>query len=521
MTETRSIQVAGTDINLQNFSGLNEDVVIKTFLSFIDVANTSTDRATAYNTKDEQRDAVNAIHRNLFTINRGLYGATLLLDGLTDYSKMVGVEKLLSEKDNRESSMLPLDIETNIVIYLLNQLPPQRMLKLYEEIKEKRINNSRTRNIILRTIINSKSLDYWSIKYRRKLRSALEHAWGKRTSSIIASILKRKSNTWDAKEQTIMIKNVHKYIVSNTNEYVYECLSFILGNEKDLNIETLKSYNEAKTNITKGKKLPPEVLEGIRSIYHKNVTKEKVIEVAKDNFTEKEKMKVQTRAKQAGISIAWDPSKQEVVDLYIHAYKTGMSPEVKIALKAKAEDAAKKAPLSYENIGILVDGSNSSRGDSTQELRPIAITLAIRDMLQATAKKSKVVYAGGLDKNDLIYPLGETNLAKPLVQLFKEEPNAIFIISDGYENAPAGRVNEVLHAVRNMGCNIPVYQVTPVMSAESSGIKRLSDKLSVIPANKPSSLGLGMIKAMLESNLQDGIIGLFNLTLPKLKPTKK
>ena len=93
------ITIAGKQIKLRDFTGLKEETIVKTFLNFIDVANTSTDRATAYNTKVEQRNAAEALHKNLYSIDRGLYGAALLLDGVTDHTRTIGVQNLLTVSD--------------------------------------------------------------------------------------------------------------------------------------------------------------------------------------------------------------------------------------------------------------------------------------------------------------------------------------------------------------------------------------------------------------------------------------
>lgn len=518
--ETGLIRIAGTDIKMRDFTGLSERTIVETFLSFIDVANTATDRATFYNTKGEQRKAVADLHKSLYSIDRGVYGACLLLDGVTDYTRIVGIENLLEGKENREVSTISLETESNMIVYLLSTLPVQRMLKVFLDLKEKRVNNARTRKIILMSILNSPSLPYWSVKYRSKIASVLEHAWGKRTTSIIRSILSKKVSDWDAKEQTIMVKNVSKYVVSGRSEDVYECLAFILRSDREeYTLETLKSFQDAKSDLSKGSKLPREVLEGIRGTYHKgSKSSADVLQVTKETLTEREKMKVQKKAAEHKVDVKFNAMAQDSVDLYIHAYETGMNDEIKEALIVKATKSAQNSPISYSKIGIVIDASGSSSGNKTQKLRPLAISLSIRDMLEKCAtEKSFVEYVGGKKVGRLVYPSGDTNIAKPLVDVLKNEPDAVFIISDGYENAPAGRVNEVIKSVKNMGINIPIYQINPVTSAEAGGIRKLSDEVSVIPANKPASIGLGMVKAMLESNLKDGILGLFNITLKKLK----
>ena len=515
--DEKHLKIAGSDVRVRSFDGLNERVLIDTFLNFIDVANTATDRATFYNTKAEQKASVEDIHTQMMSIDRGAYGATLLLNGITDYTMTTGIKNLLSTTKFRDVSSIDIETETKIVAFLITQLPPQRMLKLYEDLKEKRVNNSRTKKVILMSILNSKSLDYWAVKYKKKIHDAIEHAWGKRTTSIIKSILSKKQSDWTEKEAAIIATNINRHVVSTSLDYVYECLAFILKARKTgFTIATLKSYEEAKGDLKQGTKLPREVLEGIRGTYHKGTSTATVLELTKQNLTDKEKMKVQTNATAKGVKVEFDPLKQDAVDLYVHAYASGITDEIKAALKEKAKKAADGSPIAYSKIGIVLDASNSSKGDKTQNMRPLAIAQAIRDMLMEIAEESYVEIAGGRTQGYLIYPEGETNLARPLVDVLEKNPDAVFIISDGYENAPAGRVNEVMQAIKNMGISIPVFQINPVVSAEAKGIKKLSSEISVVPANKPASIGLGMVKAMLEENLKDGIIGLFNITLPRL-----
>lgn len=518
----KDVTIAGVSVKKRDFSKLDKVVFNKTVSDFIDTASTATNRATAYNTAEEQSKAVEALHKNLITIDRGVYGASLLLPGVTDYSLSLGIENLLSKTERTEST-IPFETETNMIIHMVSNLPVTRMLKLFMSMKDKKVNNSRTRKVMLGSILNSPSLDYWSVKYRTKLREILSHVWGKRSTSIIQSILTKKPEDWNVLEKEIIENNINKHYVGGKSlTYVYECISFILKNEAQVTLHTLKSFVESKTTLEKGNKLPTEVLEGIRSTYHKTgKTHQDVLKITAVNLTEKEKMTKQKSAKKQGVKIEWDPTKQEVVELYKYALENGMTREIKDALTAKALKSANDSPIAYENLGILVDASNSSIGDDTQKYRPLAVTLSLRDMLMQSADQAFVEYAGGIEKAGLVYPMGETNLAKPLIKLLKKNPDAIFIISDGYENAPAGRVNEIVGTMKNLGYEIPIYQISPVMSAEAGGLRKLSDKISALPASKPSALGLSMVKAMLLEDIDGGINGLFSLTLPRLKRKSK
>ena len=518
--------IAGTTVDMGNFPAIEEEVIVQTFLKFVDVANTATNRATFYNSKEEQAEATLSMHKNLYGINRGIYAASLLLDGITDHTKMVGIQTLLgmSNPTDRDRSLITIDKETEVIAYVLTQLPVQRMLNLYIDLKSKRVNNSRTRRIIMLSILNSRNLEFWAVKYRNKLKVSIEHATGKKYLSIIKSILSKqdfKSGRliYTQKEQEIMQSVVFKHVHAKPAMEVAECLAFILGCKNTYTLPILKSFVDAKTDLAKGNKLPREILEGIRSTYHKDAKTATVLETTKTQLTAKEKMKTQKNAAKHGVKVEFSAKDQAVVDLYIHSYANDnmVTPDVAEALKAKAIKAAVNSPLAYNKVGILIDGSASSIGNKTQHLKPIATNLAIRDLLVATSDKAFIEYAGGVVTDEgLVIPIGETNMAKQLVRLFKQEPDAIFILSDGYENAPAGRVDEIIDAVRKLGIDTPVFQISAVLAGEVGGVKRLSKYVSVLPVSKPEAIGFSMVKVMLEQSAKDGIVGLFNITLPKL-----
>lgn len=509
-------QISIKDIRENKYPTLADKIIVDSFTQFIDVGSTATDRATFYNTKSDVVKATVDIHKNLYSVNRGIYAASLLLDGITDYTKQIGIENLLRNEGDKNGSMIPLEVETHMIAHIMSQMPVQRVFKMFENLKAHHVNNARTRRVILLSILNSDKLEWWSVKYRQKLFNALEHAWGRRTTSIIKNIIAK--NVRSEKEAEILNTYVFKYVDQPINK-VEQCLMFILGgtNNKEYTLPLLKAFVESKTDISKGTVLPREVLEGIRSTYHKDIKTAKVLDLTKQNLTDKEKMKVQKNAAIHNVQVTFDPRKQDVVDLYIHSYANdGVDDKIRKILAQKAEKTSKDLPIGYNSIGILIDASGSTRGSDTQALRPIAISQAIRDMLQYTADSYDIEIAGGRWENGLIYPEGDTNLADALIKLIEKMPDAIFIISDGYENAPAGRVNEIVEVTKKIGLDIEFHQITPVMASESKGIKNLSNQISVIPASKPNAITMAMLKAMLEQNAKNGIMGLFDITLKKL-----
>ena len=74
----------------------------------------------------------------------------------------------------------------------------------------------------------------------------------------------------------------------------------------------------------------------------------------------------------------------------------------------------------------------------------------------------------------------------------------------------------MLQLARKMGIRTPVFQISPVMGAESQGVRKLSESISAFPVNNGNALGIGLLKAMFEVDLEKGIEALFNTALPLL-----
>lgn len=520
--------------------------VRKAVLSFIDMASTATGQGTFYNTKKEQQDAIEAIHTAVFSVNRGLYAAMLTLPGVTDHSIQRGLERLLDTGCVDETSLLTHDEENRTITYLAKQLPPQRLFKFFGMLKGSKVNNKRTRKLILRSIIGAPQLKFWAVKYRLKLRNALQHAWGVRVTGAIKKSLTGYLYGWPAagdrafesKHEGILKKHVDRYMwAAVEKKQAYECLHFILGGPIPFvrqscaySVPILQAFLDAKRDLSKGKILPYEVLEGIRGRFHKSTPRSAVMQIAKEQNTisEGQKLAMQESAKKQNVSIDFDPTRQDAVKLYVYCLEKGqMTTEIEEALLEKARRAANAFPLKYAKVGIVLDVSQSMFGTDSAKNRPMAIALAMKDTLCCSAIQGYVVHCGQSDalytsghthiRGCLMPPSGDTSLAEGLVAVMEYDPSVVYIITDGYENAPAGRVDEVIHAIRGLGIEIPIYQITPVMASEKVGVRALSPELAPLPVSKPEGLGLSMIRAAINQDIEQGILSLMSLTTPLLE----
>lgn len=509
-------------------TGVTEKRAGEVVCHFLDTASTSYGRATHFNTREQQQKAELEAHQAMMRLDRDLYALLLVLPGVLERAVQIGTKNLLGTPRNGQANgLLDAQMERQVLYHYMREMPPQMVFKLFQAFRAggeglPKANNARTRKLILRTILSSRKLEWWAVKYRLKLREALVHAWGQKQASVIRSILSRSSRSWSAKEAAILERNINRYAEGKPNE-VYECVCFVLGGTRAWKMPLFKARELAKKDLADGRRLPPEVLEGLRSTYHKEVSKDEVIKLAAKEGTlgKRQKMTVQRQAKAAGVEVKMDPKDYDAVRLYLYAFEMGLTGEIEEALMAKAEKAARAFPATYEKVGILVDASKSMSGDKTQPLRPMAAVLAMRDMLKKTATKQVVeVTCGGKIGGDVPRsprPSGDTDLASGLLEILAEGPDTVFVLSDGYENRPAGRFAEVLGQAREIGIQTPVYHINPVFAAEVGSVRELAPKLaSTMPVRDPASIGLSFVRGMLEADPVRGINALIGRALPVL-----
>ncbi len=484
---------------------------------FLDVVSTSMGRETHYNTLDAQQAAEIASHQRMLALDRGLYGLLLLMPGNLDRARQLGLRTLLSVPANGGVSMLSAAQERAVLVRLFEDLPPHRLLNVIlsfrtgdEALGIRKTSGGRTRRLVLGTLLGSRKLELWSVKYRRKMREALTHAWGRRMATTLRLILSKGSR--DEREERIVHKHVARYRGDNAVDTVLECVAFVLEASRTYTLPLLVARDQARSDLEAGARLPPEVLEGIRSVFHVDTPHGKVLELCcrSGAMSQNQRRLTQRGAAKAGVEVTWDPTRErDAVKLLLYAYERGMSNAVSRQLDRLASRAAAALPVRHEHVGVLLDASASMAGTGLQKLRPLAAAVTLCAVMERCGSRATVAYAGGEVRDDLLRPAGATDLARPLVELLRARPDAIYVISDGYENAPAGRFAEVIEACRRARIELPpVLHLNPVLAAEVHGVRELcprDDEVLTLPASNPNALGLGMLRALLQSDPVQGV----------------
>jgi len=526
MTGLTTQKFAFEDLEITEAKQLANDV-----LALMNFVSADTKKGTHYQSETNIEEARKTVYQKVFMADRALFGCIVCMSGTkNDFAKQNAVKAYLANSWNTATkSSLPFEKEQDFIDLFIKETQVNRVLNMFVELAEQRINNSRTRKAALSYILGSRSLPLWSVKYRAKLQRILTHCWNLRYKNVLYRILRNKSTNklkkrFSDKEKTFLYQDVlkHKHAALKDIEAI-ECIAFILGIDGDYKVPLLKAFFDARTDLKAGKNLPMEILEGIRSTYHKDVPKEEVIKLTARKMTQKQKKNLQRTAQKAGVAVTFNPMAFTMTELFIYAYEMGMTEAIKKAIEVKAGKLANTFPIRYENIGILIDASKSMEGSKQQPLKPIATAQAMREVLIKSASTGVIKVAGGFKgKDDLIVPAHSTSLAKQLIQLMKQNLDAIFVISDGYENSPSGRMDEVMRIARHIGITTPVYHVNPVVASESAtGMRRFSQSIPVLPCANPEGVALSFLKPMLETDPVNGLKTLVNMTLSMIEKTKE
>ena len=181
--------------------------------------------------------------------------------------------------------------------------------------------------------------------------------------------------------------------------------------------------------------------------------------------------------------------------LYKTGYETSFTDEIRTAIGNLAEKK-KIDGFFYQNIGVIVDDSVSMTGHKAESKNtPRAIADFTSKVLMASATESVLVKT-----RDEV-----TDLASSFIELLKDENpekpyDAIFILTDGYENAYDGLTNEVISIYKQeTGSQIPMFQISPITSAEmGANVRKLGEGVVTMAINNPTALQPQITARLLE-----------------------
>ena len=492
------------------------------------IASGSKSSATYYHSKDEQMKAIQVQIRKLYKLSKEL---PLIIASQKGATGRFVSEVLLNEfkqtlKGGACNIVNPIDwydngLSDKALLSALNSLNEDNgfpyALRLFIDLKNEKVNNERMRKIVLGFIWGQDNLEFYAMKYRNKIAQILKHVYGVKKTSILLSIAQKQVNIHGAnlvgtqKEVGIVNDTILKYFNGDSIR-AFKLLLFLFKKSGveygETEFPLLSQYQKAQADITGVQNVPEEVLLGLISSvrhpqYHsmwstdlqKEATKGMIRKNVKVTSVNQQVRQTKSTAK-LGVRKTVDVQKAtDFLALYKTGYETSFTDEIRTAIGNLAEKK-KIDGFFYTNIGIIVDDSVSMTGHKAESKNtPRAIADFTSKVLMASATESVLVKT-----RDEV-----TDLASSFIELLKDEnPNkpydAIFILTDGYENAYDGLTNEVISIYKQeTGSQIPMFQISPITSAEmGANVRKLGESVVTMAINNPTALQPQITARLLE-----------------------
>jgi len=501
--------------------------VKQSLIDGLTIASGSKSSATYYHSKDEQMKAIQVQIRNLYKLSKEL---PLIIASQKGATGRFVSEVLLNEfkqtlKGGACNIVNPIDwydngLSDKALLSALNSLAGADngityVLRLFMDLKNERVNNERMRKIVLGFIWGQDNLEFYAMKYRNKIAQILKHVYGVKKTSILLSIAQKQIYTnglFDSdKELAIAEAGIYKYFGGDTIR-ASKLLLFLFKKKgveyNAIDFPLLSQYQKAQTDITGVQNVPEEVVLGLISSvrhpqYHsmwstdlqKEATKAMIRKNVKVTSVNQQVRQTKSTAK-LGVRKTVDLQKAtDFLALYKTGYETSFTPELNVAINALAEKKSIDG-FFYKSIGVIVDDSVSMTGHKAESKNT---PRAIADFTAKVLGKSAEVATYVKTRDEV------TDLATSFIELIKSENKArpyeaIFILTDGYENAYDGLTNEVISIYKQeTGSQIPMFQISPITSAEmGSNVRKLGEDVVTMAINNPTALQPQITARLLE-----------------------
>jgi hypothetical protein len=454
-----------------------------------------------YEGKDEQFARVKDIWDRLIAYDRVLFALLSLLNG-SGFSKGMISHMLLSTPMDKGSGkdLIPAglddDFEKDVILYNLNKIAsedsmPRALKNLLilagSDSNAKRVNNSRTRKIILEFIFNrdNRGLESLAVNFKSKLAKLIRHAIGKQ------DLYKILNN-----HEKLFQKLIGRY-----NRNALPIVQFLFGVTTDPKttapyfpqVETYLSlkYSAKIGDIDEFKKemhkLPWRTVMGFRNTYKLNIDKSEILGSAK--MSDKDKLQTQSAQKRAGAKTVRQVNyeKQDLYDLWKLFYhkllETDQDEMDKIT--SAIDSADQRTPkIDFGETAVVVDMSHSMRGSDERPLHPMLTAMCLLSSINNVSSihfvSGKWVEIPGTPFTGIVAD-GASPIWRGLVDAVLSGAKTIVVISDGYENAVKGMFNHVYKHFKDSGKDFNLIQINPVFSAAAaSGTSR-----TLVEGNEP------------------------------------
>jgi len=355
-----------------------------------------------------------------------------------------------------------------------------------------------------------------AVKYREKVRRILTHIYGRSIAMVLVHIARKylaEPTILTSKDVDMFTENILRYSERDTVDVLAGILLYIFGkgNAGDYpndRFHVIPQVFSAKTNVRGCNLVPEEVLVGLLS--NKNhpqhaelwSTKEKQaatlkmiregsqVETANQAVRKTKQEKVKGIERKADVQEKIVAQADDPIALLKTYYEGGKDWS---EVSGRVEEIARKskASLPYRKIGIVIDDSKSMSGHYQES------------KWTPRAHASMTAITLSLTKDTATIRTEDSNLARAFLHIVDDSDprDAVFILSDGYENCYDGLLDEVIEAWRGLtGSPIPIFHVSPVGAAEMNARARTLGRNLVSLTATYKTLGMAIQANLLQAD---------------------
>ncbi|MFJ9975790.1 hypothetical protein [Streptomyces cyaneofuscatus] len=419
-----------------------EDVLL-----FANAAITATGQREFRSGALDQQLSLDFLHTYVRVNYRRVYAACLALD-INDHNAARIVLGLLETAG--EASAEERRTEGRLIAARLARLPPQRVYRLFGEVRRAGINNRRTRAIMRDWLAARPDLGHDAVKYRSGVKTAARH--------------------------------IHLRCAGEAAEV--GAFLFRPGKLPRYEHPLLDAWRRAHYEQGAVAELPFTVAEGFAARH--GMKRETFLKRAAPRMTRLERLRTQAAFQRTDVDLTVMPLTR--LALYVLALpfeqRAARRTELTGALRTAARRAAGRHAGSWGRVHAVLDDSFSSSGSGQKRRRPLAVALACHYLLEVLAAPGayRGLWTSGRGDALLVRPWGPTPLGMRVLDALEPgpggaAPDRLVIVSDGWDNAPAGLAGEVLRVWRarlDPGRRTAVVHVNPVYDADGFDVRRLA-----------------------------------------------
>ncbi|MEV0643807.1 hypothetical protein AB0I28_00950 [Phytomonospora sp. NPDC050363] len=418
-------------------------VAAEDVLLFVNAALTATGQREFHAEAGRQRLSLDFLHSYMLGNYRELYSGVLAL-GVNDHNAAMIVHRLLAT--GAEATPEQRRAEGPLIARRLATLPPQRVYRLFRRLRADKVNNRRTRRIMRDWLAARPDPAFDAVKYRAGLKATLRHAHLPPRDPEVGTFL------------------------------------FSPGGRGRYSTPLLDAWRRAHYEQAALYELPYTVAEGFAAKHR--VPRKVFLERIAPRMTRAEGQRMRETAVRSGAPIpAPDLSAMPLTRLAAYVLslslddRAGRRTELTCALRAAALRVAGERAGTWGEVAAVLDDSFSSYGSGEKRRRPLAVALAAHHLLEALAVKYTPLWTSGREDALLVHPYGTTPLGRRILDALEHGPQRLVIVSDGWDNAPAGLAAEVLRIWRTRldpHHRTRVVHLNPVYDAAGFDVRRLS-----------------------------------------------